>query len=83
MTDHDPVAQAQAHLDMVTLEQRLVHLKDGGDPEAVEACKLELRAARQRARSERVLTGISTEMHEGDGGAQPRTVKTAASVKDN
>jgi hypothetical protein len=83
MTDYDPVAQAQAHLDMVTLERRLVELKDEGDTEAVEECKLELRAARQRARSERVLTGISTVETEGDGGAQPRTVKTAASVKDN
>lgn len=86
MTDYDPVAQAQAHLSMVTLEQLLVQLKEEGDTEAIEECKVELRKARQLARRDRVLGGIPTqvtEAHVTDAGPQPRTVKAAASVKDN
>ena len=68
-------ARQEAELAVVELEEELVALKDGGDPEALRECKLALREARQAHRQLREGDPA------GDGEARPATVQAAAAVR--
>lgn len=79
----DPVAEAEAALAVVKLEQRLLQLKtdDNADPDELRQVKHDLREARRVHRSDRVgLEGISAET---DATAHPEALKASASVRDN